>query len=79
MNQKTLDERIRHHLAASDPAVHITEQELAMSRERSLRAPGPQRQTLQTNTSRLAARRTHPPSSRCPLSGNGGGGSGLLR
>lgn len=38
MNQKTLDERIRHHLAASDPAVHITEQELAMSRERSLRA-----------------------------------------
>jgi hypothetical protein len=38
MNQKTLDEQVRRHMAAADPAAHITDQELAKSRERSLRA-----------------------------------------
>ncbi|MBT2598110.1 CU044_5270 family protein [Arthrobacter sp. ISL-72] len=37
MNQKTLDEQVRRHMAAADPAAHITDQELAASRERSLR------------------------------------------
>lgn len=36
MNQKTLDEQVRNHLTAADPAARITEQELAASRERSL-------------------------------------------
>lgn len=45
MNQRALEEQVRHHLATVDPAASIAEQELATSRERSLRAF----QTAETN------------------------------
>ena len=45
MNQRALEEQVRRHLATVDPAASIAEQELATSRERSLRAF----QTAETN------------------------------